>query len=118
MAFTKSRRVAVVYTPAALANENKQLYAVPAGWIVADVITRNRVAGDGNGTLSLGTTSGGTDLNTTGNAAITATGIKVAGVANRVGYAADGFVWANYTVGTATIKPVVVVSFTLINAEV
>jgi hypothetical protein len=115
MAFNARRLITIEYTPAAVASENAKLYTVPVGYFVQNVVAHVFVAGDGTGTLAFATTSGGTDLMSTANVGVTVLGRKSGGIANKVmAVATDLGVFATYTVGTATIKPVVRLSFELV----
>ena len=113
--FINRRLQSFQYTPAAVASENAQQWTIPIGYFVQNVVAHVLVAGDGTGTLGIGTTSGGVDLMSTANVGVTVLGRKAGGIANKVmAVSADLGVWMTYTVGTATIKPVVRVSFELV----
>ena len=115
MAFNYRRLHSFQYTPAAVASENSQQWTVPVGYFVQNVMCHVFVAGDGTGTLAIGTTAGGVDLMSTANVGVTVLGRKAGGIANKVmATSADLGIFMTYTVGNATIKPVVRVSFEIV----
>lgn len=111
MAFTKARTISFQWTPvAAGSSENTQMWSIPIGYYVTHCVAHVLTAAD-NGSLAIGTTSGGNDLASTANIGVTSTGRKAGGIANTVMATSAALgIFMTYVNGGATIKAVVRVS--------